>query len=80
MPMDIENPAALLDHLLIGKGAYHRVSETGVWGDPSDATAELGEEYFDTITHAVAELITTFQDVREDIYQRQRPDRAQEQW
>ncbi|ADJ17043.1 creatininase family protein [Halalkalicoccus jeotgali] len=80
LPMDIENPAALLDHLLIGKGAYYRISETGVWGDPSDATAELGEEYFETITHAVAELINTFQDVRDEIYQRQRPDRAQEQW
>jgi len=70
----------LLDHLLIGKGAFYRVSETGVWGDPSEATAELGEEYFENITHAVAELINTFQDVREDIYQRQRPDRAQKDW
>ncbi|ELY63586.1 Creatininase, partial [Natronococcus jeotgali DSM 18795] len=33
-----------------------------------------------TITHAVAELINTFQEVRDDIYQRERPDRAQEQW
>jgi len=70
MPMDIENPGALLDHLLVSKGSYYRVSETGVWGDPSDATAERGEEYFDTITHAVAELINTFQDVRGDIYRR----------
>jgi len=43
MPEDIENPGALLDHLPIGKGAFYRVSDTGVWGDPSDATAELGE-------------------------------------
>ena len=80
LPEDIENPAALLDHILIGKGAYYRVSETGVWGDPSEGTAELGEEYFDTITYAVAELINTFQDVRDDIYQRDRPSRAQESW
>jgi len=80
LPDDIENPGALLDHLLIGKGAYYRVSETGVWGDPSDATADLGEEYFENITHAVAELINTFQDVREEIYQRQRPNRAQKDW
>lgn len=80
LPMDIENPAALLNHLLIAKGSYYRVSETGTWGDPSDATAKLGEGYFDTITHAVGELINTFQDVREDIYRRQRPDRTEEQW
>ncbi|ACM56513.1 creatininase family protein [Halorubrum lacusprofundi] len=80
MPEDIENPGALLDHLPIGKGAFYRVSDTGVWGDPSDATAELGEEYFETITHAVAELINTFQEVRDDIYVRDRPSRAQEQW
>jgi len=80
LPEDIENPGALLDHLLIGKGAFYRVSETGVWGDPSDATAELGEEYFETITHAVAELINTFQDVRDEVYARDRPSRAQERW
>lgn len=80
MPEDIENPGALLDHLLIGKGAFYRVSETGVWGDPSDATVELGEEYFGTISSAVAELINTFQDVRDDIYVRDRPTRAQEQF
>lgn len=80
IPEDIENPGALLDHLLIGKGSYYRVSETGVWGDPSEATPELGEEYFENITDAVAELINTFQDVREDIYQRDRPEHAQEQW
>lgn len=80
IPQDIENPGALLDHLLVGKGSYYRVSETGVWGDPSDATPELGEDYFENITHAVAELINTFQDVRDDIYQRDRPEHAQEQW
>ena len=73
MPDDIDNPGALLDPLLIGKGAFYRVSESGVWGDPSDATAERGEEYFDTITSAVAGLINTFQDVRDDIYKRSRP-------
>lgn len=77
MPEDVENPAALLDPLLIGKGSFYRVSETGVWGDPSDATAELGEEYFETITHAVAELVNTFQAVRDDIYERNLPERAQ---
>lgn len=80
LPMDIENPPALLDHLLVGKGSYYRVSETGVWGDPSEATAELGEEYFTVITHAVAELINTFQDVREEIYQRERPEHTRVQW
>lgn len=76
----IANPGALLDPLLIGKGAFYRVSESGAWGDPSDATVERGEEYFDTITEAVAELINTFQDVRDDIYKRQCPAHAQEQW
>lgn len=76
MPEDIDNPGALLDPLLIGKGSFYRVSESGVWGDPSEATAERGEEYFATITDAVAELINTFQDVRDDIYKRQRPDHA----
>lgn len=70
MPEDIENPAALLDPLLIGKGSFYRVSESGVWGDPSDATAERGEDYFETITHAVAELINEFQDIRADVYKR----------
>lgn len=70
MPQDIDNPAAVLDPLLIGKGSFHRVSESGTWGDPSEATAERGEEYFETITTAVAGLISTFQDEREDIYKR----------
>ena len=70
LPEDIENPGAILDPLLIGKGGYYRVSETGTWGDPSDATAELGEDYFETITHAVAELINTFQSIRDDVYVR----------
>jgi creatinine amidohydrolase len=67
-------------HLLVGKGSFYRVSDTGTWGDPSEATAELGEEHFDTITYAVTELINTFHDVRDDIYKRERPDRAQEQF
>lgn len=71
MPQNVDNPAAVLDPLLIGKGSFHRVSESGAWGDPSEATAERGEEYFETITGAVAGLINTFQDERETIYKRE---------
>lgn len=78
MPQDIDNPGALLDPLLIGKGSYYRVSPNGAWGDPSEATAELGEEYLATITDAVAELINTFQEVRGELYRRERPARARE--
>jgi creatinine amidohydrolase len=73
MPMDPPNPGALLDPLLIAKGSFYRVSESGTWGDPSDATAERGEEYFEMITEADAALINTFQDAREDIYKRDSP-------
>lgn len=70
MPEDIDNSGALLEPLLIGKGSFYCVSESGVWGDPSDVTAERDEEYFATITDAVAELINTIHDVRDDIYKR----------
>ena len=73
MPTDVPNPGALLDPLLIGKGSFYRVSESGTWGDPSDATAERGEEYFEVITEAVTVLINTFQDIRDDIYKRDVP-------
>ncbi len=73
MPRDISNPGALLDHLLIGKSSFYRVSESGTWGDPSEATPERGEEYFETITTAVAELINTFQAERDEIYKREKP-------
>jgi len=73
MPMDLPNPGALLDPLLIAKGSFYRVSESGTWGDPSDATAKRGEEYFEMITEADAALINTFQDARDDIYKRDLP-------
>lgn len=73
MPRDIDNPGALLGQLLLGKSSFYRVSETGAWGDASEATAERGEEYFETITSAVAELINTFQAEREDLYRREKP-------
>jgi creatinine amidohydrolase len=73
MPMDLPNPGALLDPLLIAKGSFYRVSESGTWGDPSDATAKRGEEYFEMITEADAALINTFQDARDGIYKRDLP-------
>lgn len=73
MPQDISNPAALLDHLLLAKSSFYRMSESGAWGDPSEATAERGEEYFETITDAVAEVINTFQTERETLYTREKP-------
>lgn len=73
MPQDIDNPAALLDPLLIGKSSFYRVSESGTWGDPSESTAERGEEYLETITDAVAGLINTFQEERDRLYERGRP-------
>lgn len=45
MPTDVPNPGALLDPLLIGKGSFYRVSESGTWSDPSDAVLYLISRY-----------------------------------
>lgn len=73
MPMDIRNPGTLLGLIFTGPSVMYRLSDSGVWGDPTEATAEMGENYYDKISDAVTELISTFQDNRQDIYKRDRP-------
>ncbi|MCU4924636.1 creatininase family protein [Halobacteria archaeon AArc-dxtr1] len=73
MSMDVPNPATLMDSTFFGPSTMFRALETGVWGDPTEATAERGEEYYEMITDAVATLITTFQTEREKTYMRDRP-------
>jgi len=72
-PMDVPNPATVMDPLFFGPGTMYRVTESGVWGDPTEASAERGEEFVEAITDAVADLIATFQDVRDEIYERDSP-------
>lgn len=72
-PMDLPNPATMMDLLFFGPGTMYRVLESGVWGDPTEASAERGEEYYEMITDAVADLILTFQNERDALYQRDRP-------
>jgi len=73
MPRDIPNPGALMDPVFFGPSTMYRVTDSGIWGDPREASAERGEEYFDMITDAVVELIEAFQDVRDDLYIKERP-------
>ena len=73
MPQDVDNPSALLDLLLLAKSSFYRMSESGTWGDPSEATVERGEEYLQTICSAVSGLINTFQGERDDLYKRPKP-------
>lgn len=73
VPMDVPNPGAFMDPIFFGPSTMYRVSESGVWGDPTDATAERGEEYYKMITEAVVSLINVFQDKRDEIYVRDRP-------
>lgn len=77
IPTDVPNPATLMDPLFFGPSTIYRATESGVWGDPSDATAERGEEYYETITDAVATTINTFQSEREKTYKRDRPSREE---
>lgn len=77
VPMDVPNPAAMMDPLFFGPSTMYRATESGVWGDPSDATAERGEEYYETITDAVATTINAFQTERAKTYERDRPSREE---
>jgi creatinine amidohydrolase len=72
-PMDVPNPVTMMDPVFFGPATMYRVTESGVWGDPTEATAERGEEYYEVITDAVADLITTFQRERASVYERDRP-------
>ena len=38
-------------------GSCYKAMPGGVWGDPTDATAEKGERYYDQITRAVCNVI-----------------------
>lgn len=73
IPMDVPNPYAMMNPIFFGPSTIYRTTESGTWGDPSDSSAERGEEYYDTITDAVAAVIKTFREERSDIYIRPRP-------
>lgn len=68
VPMDVPNPVTMMDPIFFGSSSFYRVTESGIWGDPTEATAERGEEYYETITNAVTTFINTFQEERSDIY------------
>lgn len=72
-PTDVPNPVTMMDLAFVGPGTMYRQTDSGVWGDPTDSSAERGEAYLDVITAAVADLITTFQESRDDMYSRDRP-------
>jgi creatinine amidohydrolase len=73
-PTDAPNPVTLMDPVFAGPGTMYRVLESGVWGDPTGATAEKGEAYYDTIVEAVATLIATYREERDRLYRRDRPE------
>lgn len=49
--------AAINAYLFSGRGSLRRVLPGGVWGDPSESTAERGHAYLDQIGEAVAKAI-----------------------
>lgn len=73
VPMDVANPLTMMDSIFFGPSSFLRVTESGVWGDPTKAMAERGEESYDMITEAVTNFINTFQNERERIYKRSGP-------
>ncbi|MCY3759155.1 MAG: hypothetical protein OXG96_15660 [Acidobacteria bacterium] len=38
-------------------GSCYQAMPGGVWGDPTESTAELGERYYDQIARAVCTII-----------------------
>lgn len=77
VPMDVPNPVTMMDPIFFGPSTMYRVTESGVWGDPTEASVEKGEAYYETITDAVATTINTFQAERDEIYKRSRPEDAE---
>lgn len=68
IPKDIPNPRLLKNLLSISVPEFiYRVTESGVWGDPTKATLELGEESLVKISEAVSIAIDTFQEKRDEI-------------
>jgi creatinine amidohydrolase len=45
-------PAMISAYFFSGRGTLPRASRSGVWGDPSGSTAELGRRYLDQIEEA----------------------------
>jgi creatinine amidohydrolase len=76
-PTDLPNPITMMDPAFVGPGTMYRQTESGVWGDPTESSAEQGEAYFEDITEAVAAMIRAFQDRRGEMYIRDRPCRAE---
>ena len=50
---DGTSDTALFAYLFSGRGSLRRVLPTGVWGDPRESTAELGERYLGQIERAL---------------------------
>lgn len=73
VPQDVPNPNAMILPIFTGPGTTYRTSETGTWGDPSTASSDRGEAYYEAITDAVSAVIETFQAERAAIYDRDRP-------
>lgn len=74
LPKDIPNPNALILPSFVGPATTYRTTETGTWGDPTDATAEKGEEFLEAIAEAVVTTIDAFQSNRDTLYHRDPPD------
>jgi creatinine amidohydrolase len=73
IPGGVPNRNALVLPVFTGPGTTYRTTESGTWGDPTEASAERGEAYYETIVAAVAAVIETFQAERDRIYRRGRP-------
>lgn len=51
-------PALVSAFFFSGMGTTHRALSSGVWGDPTKSTAELGETFLSQIEHAAVEFVT----------------------
>jgi creatinine amidohydrolase len=55
-PVDLA-PGLVSSYFFSGNGTLPRASKTGVWGDPTGSTAELGEQYLQQIEDACVAFV-----------------------
>jgi creatinine amidohydrolase len=66
--METDKLAAIIAAVMPLPGSMARVSPTGGWGDPTQATAEKGEAYLQMITKAVVRFVLDVEKTYEKMY------------
>jgi len=61
-PVDL-TPAMVAAYFFSARGTLPRASRSGVWGDPSGSSVELGRRYLDQIEHASVRFVENVESI-----------------